>query len=105
MTLLSILASKINKRVQTIKFPQMVLCKLDNSYNTREQKRLCVLTFRVFRRKDSRFICMHSFFWCRKINLNGDKKTANERVEFHKAKRHKKVCFDFKLLTPAGQGG
>ena len=34
-----------------------------------------------------------------------DKKTANERVEFHKAKRRKKVCFDFKLLTLAGQGG
>ena len=51
MTLLSILASKMNKRVQTIKFPQMVLCKLDNSYNAREQKRLCVLTFRVFRRR------------------------------------------------------
>ena len=34
-----------------------------------------------------------------------DKKTANERVEFHKAKRSKKVCFDFKLLILAGQGG
>ena len=37
-------------RVQTIKFPQTVLCKLD-SYNAREQKSLCVLTFRVFRRR------------------------------------------------------
>ena len=34
-----------------------------------------------------------------------DKKTENERVEFHKAKRRKKVCFDFKLLILAGQGG
>ena len=63
------------------------------------------LRFACCEEEDSKFICMHSFFWCRKINLNGDKKTANERVEFHKAKQCKKVCFDFKLLTLAGRGG
>ena len=72
----------------------------------RENKKTYVfLRFACSEEEHSKFICMHSFFWCRKINLNGDKKTANERVEFHKVKRHKKVCFDFKLLTPAGQGG
>ena len=44
------LVNKVNKRVQTIKFPQTVLCELD-SYIAREQKSLCVLTFRVFRRR------------------------------------------------------
>ena len=72
----------------------------------RENKKAYVfLRLACSEEEDSKFICMHSFFCCRKINLNGDKKTANERVEFHKAKRRKKVCFDFKLLTLAGQGG
>lgn len=65
----------------------------------RENKKTYVfLRFACSEEEYSKFICMHSFFWCRKINLNGDKKTANERVEFHKAKWCKKVCFDFKLL-------
>ena len=72
----------------------------------RENKKAYVfLRFACSGEEDSKFICMHSFFGCRKINLNGDKKTANVRVEFHKAKRRKKVCFDFKLLTLTGQGG
>ena len=72
----------------------------------RENKKAYVfLRFVCSKEEDSKFICRNALFWCRNVNLNGDKKTANERVEFHKAKRRKKVCFDFKLLTVAGQGG
>ena len=50
----------------------------------RENKKAYVfLHFVCSEEEDGKFICRNVLFWCRKINLNEDKKTANLRVEFH----------------------
>ena len=53
----------------------------------RDNKKAYVVLRFMCSEEDRKFICRNVLFWCRKINLNGDKKTANERVDFHKAKR------------------
>ena len=48
----------------------------------RENKKAYVfLRFACSGEEGSKFICMDSFFWCRKINLSGDSETRKQQMK------------------------